>query len=150
MRYTPLRALRIACDLFYPALLLFFVDSTLLFFIFISFSIFPFPLPLLFFTRYPYSFYILRLSCAARACPIRLTIVFLFYLLARTPSFFRFSIFITLFSILAFSLFLCLPLFERIYCRILLVLPSITCLAYKAPILSIVFITLSSSTISIS
>jgi hypothetical protein len=44
MRYTPLRALRITYDLFYPAFLLFFVGNTLLFLIpissFIFFSLF--------------------------------------------------------------------------------------------------------------
>jgi hypothetical protein len=115
MRYTPLRALRIAYDLFYPALLLFFVGGALLFLILIFFSIFPFPLPLLLFTRYPYNFYILRLSYAARAYYIRPTVVSLFYFLARTPSFFRFSIFIILFSILAFSLFLPISLFSNVF-----------------------------------
>jgi hypothetical protein len=115
MRYTFLRALRIIYDLFYSALLLFFVDSTFLFLILISSSIFPFPLPLLFFTRYPYSFYILRLFYAARAYSIRLTVVSLFYLLARTPSFFRFNISTTLFSILAFSLFLSISFFSSVF-----------------------------------
>jgi hypothetical protein len=115
MRYTPLRALRIACDLFHPALLLFFVGGTLLFLILISFSIFPFPLFLLLFARYSYNFYILRLSCAARAYSIRFTVVFFFYFLARTPSFFRFSIFITLFSVLAFSLFLPISFFSSVF-----------------------------------
>jgi hypothetical protein len=115
MRYTPLRVLRIAYDLFHPAFLLFFVGSTLLFLIPISSSIFPFPLPLLLFARYPYSFYTLRLSCAARACPIRSTVVSLLYLLARTPSFFRFGISTTLFSVLAFSLSLSISPFSSTF-----------------------------------
>jgi hypothetical protein len=104
MRCTPLRALRIACDLFYSAFLLFFVDSALLFLIPIFFFIFYFSLFLLLFARYSYNFYILRLSCAARAYSIRSTVVSFLYFLARTPSFFRFSISTTLFSVLAFSL----------------------------------------------
>jgi hypothetical protein len=115
MRYALLRVLRIACDLFYPALLLFFVGGALLFLIPISSFIFPFLLPLLFFTRHSYSFYVLRLFCAARACFIRPTVVSLFYFLARTPSFFRFSVFITLFSVLAFSLFLPISPFSSVF-----------------------------------
>jgi hypothetical protein len=115
MRCTPLRALRIAYDLFHPVLLLFFVGGTLLFLVPISSSIFPFPLPLLLFARYPYSFYALRLSCAARACPIRPTVVSLLYFLARTPSFFRFGIFTALFSILAFSLSLLISPFSSAF-----------------------------------
>jgi hypothetical protein len=150
MRYTPLRALRITYDLFYPAFLLFFVGGIFLFLILISSSIFLFSLLLLFFTRYSYSFYILRLFCATRAYSIRSTVISLFYFLARTPSFFRFSISTTFFSILAFSLFLPIsPLFERIYYRILLILFFITYLACKAFILNIVFATLFFNTISI-
>jgi hypothetical protein len=115
MRYTPLRALRITYDLFYPALLLFFVGSALLFLIPISSSIFLFSLPLLLFTRYPYSFYALRLFYAARAYPIRPTVVSLLYFLARTPSFFRFNISTTLFSVLAFSLFLPISPFSNAF-----------------------------------
>jgi hypothetical protein len=115
MRCTPLRALRITCDSFHPALLLFFVGGTLLFLIPISSSIFPFPLPLLLFTRHPYSFYALRLSYAARACPIRPTVVSFLYLLARTPSFFRFSTSTTLFSVLAFSLSLPVSPFSSVF-----------------------------------
>jgi hypothetical protein len=115
MRYAPLRALRITCDLFHPALLLFFVGDALLFLIPISFFIFSFPLSLLLFARYPYSFYILRLSCAARAYPIRPTMVSLFYFLARTLSFFRFDIFTALFSILAFSLSLSVSPFSSAF-----------------------------------
>jgi hypothetical protein len=114
MRCTPLRVLYIAYDLFYPALLLFFVGNTLLFLISISSSIF-FSLSLLLFARYPYSFYILRLSYAARAYPIRSTVVSLLYFLARTPSFFRFNISITFFSILAFSLFLPISPFSSVF-----------------------------------
>jgi hypothetical protein len=115
MRYTLLRALRITCDLFYPALLLFFVDSIFLFLIPISFSIFPFSFSLLLFARYPYSFYVLRLFCATRACFIRPTVVSFLYFLAYTPSFFRFSVFIILFSVLAFSLFLFISPFSSVF-----------------------------------
>jgi hypothetical protein len=115
MRYTPLRALRITCDLFYPVLLLFFVGNTLLFLISIFSFIFPFSFSLLLFTRHPYSFYALRLFCAARAYPIRSMIISLFYFLARTPSFFRFNISTTLFSILAFSLSLSISPFSSVF-----------------------------------
>jgi hypothetical protein len=115
MRYTSLRALRIACDLFYPALLLFSVGSALLFFVLISSSIFLFLFPLLFFTRYPYSFYILRLFYAARAYSMRFTVVSFLYFLVRTPSFFRFSVSTTFFSVLAFSLFLSISPFSSAF-----------------------------------
>jgi hypothetical protein len=115
MRCTFLRVLRIACDLFYPAFLLFFVGSVLLFFVPISFFIFAFPLPLLLFTRYSYSFYTLRLFCVTRAYSIRPTVVSFFYLLARTPSFFRFNISTVFFSILTFSLFLSIFLFSSVF-----------------------------------
>jgi hypothetical protein len=115
MRCTPLRALRIVCDLFYSALLLFFVGGVFLFLIPISFSIFSFSFSLLLFARYPYSFYILRLFCVTRACLVRSTVVSLFYFLVRTPSFFRFSIFTTFFSVLAFSLFLSISPFSSVF-----------------------------------
>jgi hypothetical protein len=115
MRYTSLRALRIVCDLFYPALLLFFVGGALLFLVPISSSIFSFLFLLLLFARYPYSFYALRLSCATRAYSMRLTVVSLLYFLARTSSFFRFGVFTTLFSVLAFSLSLLISLFSSVF-----------------------------------